>query len=89
MWLKAKATSQRPSQLLGLESDSYEAYCLDEAVIYFGMAVEHDLEKIGHKPSKGERKEEAARQRYLDKLLADDAGVDKKVTGFADPALMF
>lgn len=78
---------QTPSSLMGVEQGSYEAYCLDEAVIYFGMTVQNDLEKVGHKPSKEERKAEAARKRYLEKLLSDDE--KEKGSGFADPASMF
>lgn len=87
LWVKAKATSQRPSELLGLERDSYEAYCLDEAVIFYGMSVENMLEEAGHRPSKEERKAKAARERILDRLFSDDE--EGKTSGFADPAAMF
>lgn len=80
---------QRPSSLLGLEADSYEAYCLDEAIVYFGTSVESLLEKAGSKPSKGERKAQAARERLLSKILEPEDGKSKSKAGFADPALMF
>lgn len=79
--------SQRPSAMLGLKSDSYEAYCLDEAVIYFGLQLEAALDKAGHKPSKQDRKVTAARTRVLDLVLG--TADPKKGTGFADPAAMF
>lgn len=71
--------------MLGLKWDSYEAYCLDEAVIFFGLQLEAALDKAGHKPSKQDRKVMAARTRVLDKVL----GTEKKNAGFADPAAMF
>lgn len=87
LWQKAQAVHVRPSDILGLTPDSYEAYCLDEAVIFFGITVEGKLDQAGHRPSKEERKAKAARERVLDKLFnADD---DKKPSGFADPAAMF
>lgn len=93
LWLKSKAVGQRPSALFGLDPKSYVAYCLDEAVIYFGMALENKLETAGHKPSKEERRAQAAREKILDAVLADPDldGVEpkKKTSGYADPAVMF
>lgn len=71
---------------MGLRWDSYEAYCLDEAVVFFGLQVENKLEAAGHKPSKEERKVKAAREKILDALLGDE---EVKKTSFADPAAMF
>ena len=85
LWQKSKAVSARPSELIGLPSDSYEAYCLDEAVIYFGMSLEADLEQAGHKPSKQEKRAEAMRKARLDQVF----GTKESGSGFADPALMF
>lgn len=85
LWQKAKAIGVAPSQLIGLKSGTYEAYCLDEAVIYFGLMVENQLDEAGHKPSKEERKARAAREKVLDGIM----GTNKNKTGFADPALMF
>jgi hypothetical protein len=87
LWLKAQAVGVRPSNLLGLKENTYEAYCLDEAVIYFGMTLQNRLEQAGHKPSKEERKAEAARKRILDQVLSEED--EKKGSGFADPAAMF
>lgn len=72
--------------MLGLPSDSYEAYCLDEAVIYFGVSLQNRLEDAGHKPTKHERRAEAARQGILDEVFGKR---EKGKTGFADPATMF
>lgn len=86
LWHKARSVRTPPSELLGLEKGSYEAYCLDEAVIYFGSSLENKLQEAGHKPSKEERRAKAAREAILRKIFAQD---DDKGTGFADPALMF
>ena len=88
LWHKAKAVGARPSTLLGLKENTYEAYCLDEAVIYFGMVLESRLEEVGHKPSKEERRARAARERLLDLILGEEDEKGKE-SGFADPALMF
>lgn len=55
---------------------------------YFGISLESMLEKAGHKPSKEERKAEAARKALLDKVF-DDGSETKKGSGYADPAMMF
>lgn len=86
LWLKAQAVGCRPSEILGVEPTSYEGYCLDEAVIYFGMVLENELEKAGHRPGKEERKIQAAREKLLDSILGEG---QKKNAGYADPALMF
>ena len=85
LWQKSKAVSARPSELLGLRSKSYEAYCLDEAVIYFGLSLEAELEQAGQKPGKAEKKAQAAREAVLNQVF----GRTEKGTGYADPALMF
>lgn len=74
----------RPSQLLGLSPDSYEAYCFDEAVWYFGSTVSAELEKAGQKKSKGQGKTESARKRVLLKYLGGKAEQQ-----YADPAAFF
>jgi hypothetical protein len=85
LWQKCKAVGCRPSELIGLPSNSYSAYCLDEAVIYFGMMLENMLEEAGTKPSKADRKAQRSRERILNKVL----GTGQADTGYADPALMF
>lgn len=59
---------------------------MDEAVTYFGKYVESELDKIGHKPAKGEARNVAARKAKLEALLQLES---KKKTGFADPAALF
>jgi hypothetical protein len=51
------------------------------------MTLEGELDKAGYKPSKEERRAEAARARVLERYLGEDD--KKKSAGFADPALMF
>ncbi len=75
-----------PADLLGLEPGSYEAYCLNEAVWYFGSTVESELDKAGHKRGKGEGKMVAARQRVLDRYVGSEKPDSQK---FADPAMFF
>lgn len=70
-----------------MPGDTYEAYCLDEAVTYFGLVLENMLEEAGNKPTKQDRKAKAARDRVLDKVFSDQE--DAPSTGFADPAAMF
>lgn len=41
----------RPSQLVDVQ-DAYTAYCLDEAVAYFGNRVTEEVEKIHDKNTK-------------------------------------
>lgn len=84
LWQKSKAVNVPPSHLLGIESGTYEAYCLDEAVIYFGLTLENMLEEAGNKPGKEERKAKAARDRVLGKVFGTE-----KSSGYADPAAMF
>jgi hypothetical protein len=68
-----------------LDPSSYEAYCLDEAVWYFGTIVQSEVEKAGQKKVKGQARTESARKRVLDKYLTP-AG--KGGSGFADPAAL-
>lgn len=88
LWIKSKTLHTRPSELLNLEPDGYDAWCLDEAVIYFGLTLEGKLEEAGQKPSKEERKARAARERIMNNILGED-DEKKKTAGYADPALMF
>lgn len=71
---------------MGLKGHTYEAYCLDEAVIYFGLTMENMLDEAGEKPSKSERKTKAARQKVMDKVFET---AEVKSSGYADPAVMF
>jgi len=87
LWAKSKAFGRLPSEVLGIaEPGSYEAYCLDEAVFYFGTTLERMLEESGHRSSKEEKKAQMAQERILDRVM----GRDKDTKGkFADPAVLF
>ena len=77
-----------PSELLGLTRGSYEAYCLDEAIWYFGTIVESELEKASQprKKAKGQASAEAARKRVLDKYFGKEGAAPQQ---FMDPAALF
>lgn len=78
---------QRPSHMLGMDPTSYRAYCLDEAVIFFGMRVEAELEEAAEgKKSKEQRAAESRQQKVFDRIFGKQEG---QGSGFADPALMF
>lgn len=85
LYLQSKDLAQLPSLILGLTPGSYEAYCFDQAVWYFGSQVQHKVEKVGHKPVKGEAQQRAAQERELKKIL--DGKDAPKV--YADPAALF
>lgn len=69
-----------------MDLGSYEAYCLDEAIWYFGTIVMSELDKAGQKKVKGQARTEAARKRVLDKYVMPKT---TKKSGFADPAAFF
>lgn len=86
-WLlynEAKTWNTQPSSILRIE-EWYIAYCLDQAVNYWGTYVTNELEKIEAKTAKAA---EARRHARLQSLLAED-GADPAQGQFADPALMF
>lgn len=82
--MDAKTWSCRPSDLLGIEDD-YVAYCLDQAVGYFGRHLEAELSNVEAKDNnEGEWKRRLILERYL------GTEEDKPSRGaFADPAAMF
>jgi len=87
LWLESQALRVPPSSILGLEAGSYEAYCLDQAVWYFGSQVQNEVENAGQPKAKGQGKIESARKRTLNKYLNEPG---KSTKGqFADPALLF
>jgi hypothetical protein len=66
LWQTAKAFGTRPSELLAL-GDQFAAYCIDNAVAEWGMAVEAQLNKVEGKTDK-ERMVKAERtlRKWLD-----------------------
>jgi hypothetical protein len=93
LYQEAKLWGVRPSQLLGLDrpgrsdDDGYTAYCFDQAVGHFGVSVEAELEQAGHRPTKDERKTEAARKSVLTKYFGEIAPEQQRGK-YADPAAM-
>ena len=85
IWLQSQSLSLPPSEFLGLQLGSYEAYCFNEAVWFFGTTVTNELEAAGQKRSKGDGRVQSARKRVLDKFL----GKPDAPKQFADPALLF
>ncbi len=85
LWLESQALRVTPSSILGLTPGSYEAYCLDQAVWYFGSQVQNELESAGQEKAKGQGKVESARKRVLNKYLSDGNTKGQ----FADPAAFF
>lgn len=57
-----------PSRQMGLESDTYVAYCFDEAVYAWGIHVDNEVAQSGAKSKTNEQKA-AAKQRTIHRLL--------------------
>jgi hypothetical protein len=71
--------------MLGI-TDDYVAYCLDQAVGYFGRHLEAELEKAGS-DAKNDDEAQWKRQLLLDRYLGEEE--DKPQRGrFADPSAM-
>lgn len=82
--MDAKTWNCRPSDLLAIEDD-YVAYCLDQAVGYFGRHLEAELGKV---EAKDHADAEWQQRRILERYLNDEE--DKPIRGaYADPAAMF
>lgn len=67
--------------------DDYIAYCLNQAIYYFGRSVDQEMEKAASN-AKNEKAANDARDRVLQKIL-NSAKPNTKISGFADPADMF
>lgn len=76
MYVHSKTWGTRPSELLNLV-DGYAAFCLDEAVAYFGNTLADELSDI---TDKNPKRAAAKQERHLAKRL----GLPLK---FADPAM--
>lgn len=82
--MQSQALRQTPAETLGLTEGSYEAYCLNQAVWYYGSTLQSELEKAGRTRAKGEAKTEQARTRVLSKYLGK-----QETQKFADPSALF
>lgn len=85
LWQQSQALRVTPSSLLGLTSGSYEAYCLDQAVWYFGSQVQNELDQAGQPKAKGQGKVDSARKRVFAKYMSEGSTKGQ----FADPAALF
>lgn len=85
--MEAQQWGVRPSQLVGV-SDTYVAYCLDQAVGYYGSWVDAELDKASSKPSKEEVAAVEKRKRRIREILGT-AEDDKTQGQFRDPAEFF
>lgn len=65
LYNNAQLWNQRPSTLVNV-TDPYEAYCLDEAVAYFGNRVTDEVGKI---KDKNDKTQERKRRNKLLQLL--------------------
>lgn len=83
--MDAKTWGVRPSSLVAIDDD-YVAYCLDQAVGYFGRTLEAELEKAGS-DAKNESEAEFKRKRVLSDWLGEDEKPQRGM--FADPAAFF
>lgn len=86
LWLQSQGLGVTPSSVLGLETGSYAAYCLDQAVWYFGSQVQNELENAGIDTPKGQGKIDSARKRVMNKYLNEPGNTKGQ---FADPAMLF
>lgn len=89
MWMlfvEAKTWRCRPSELLAIDDD-YVAYCLDQAVGYFGRELEHALEQAGS-GAKDDNEAAWRRKVVIDRWLGDESEKPRRGT-YADPAAMF
>jgi hypothetical protein len=67
--------------------DDYVAYCLNEAVYFFGRSLEHMMDKAGDS-AKNENAATSARERVLKQVL-EPPKPGAKAAGFMDPAELF
>lgn len=84
LWLSSTRFQVRPSTLLDVQ-DPYQAFCLDQAVRFFGSALEAELEEASSKEKTAE-KATRARQAILDRVLFPGETPKKR---YADPAAKF
>lgn len=89
LWLLDKLARRyqtRPSDLLKLEN-TYDAYCLDEAIMVFASAVEQKIEDVPTpKGKRGHEKRQRMQQDLMNKLLRIPEAATKPK--FRDPAKM-
>lgn len=70
---------------MGLTPGSYEAFCFDQAIWYFGTSLQSELEQVGVKKSSEESSNEATRKRILNRFL----GAPEAKQQYMDPSVLF
>lgn len=68
---QAREWSKTPAEMLFL-TDTYVAYCFNEAVFTFGRFVQGELDKIKRKTRESDSAYTGRLQRRLDTLLAEE-----------------
>ena len=84
---QAKTWGQQPSELLGLEPGSYQAFCFNQVVFLYGSAVTAEVEGIPWGKNDTSEKMAAKRERALRKMLSLETG--DQTGQFRDPASKF
>ena len=67
----AQQTSSPPSQLVGLQPGSLEAFCFDQAIMHGGASITQTLEEVPMRKGKnaGKLRQHAAARRILARWL--------------------
>jgi hypothetical protein len=87
LYQQAKTWGVLPSDLLGLERGSYQAYCFNQVVFFYGSAVMAEVEGIPWGKNDKPETMAAKRERALRKMLSLETG--DQAGRFRDPASKF
>jgi hypothetical protein len=66
--------------------DPYVAFCLNQAIGYWGISIENAMDEVEGKTAK---ETTAKRRAVLQRWLAEDDDNAQSPSGFADPAMFF
>lgn len=83
--MDAKTWNCRPSDLLAI-TDEYVAFCVDQAIGYFGRVVEAELEAV---EGKTDTERSQKRDRVLQRYIGENDDEKPRRGQFADPTAMF
>lgn len=84
LYSEAKLWSTTPAQLVAVE-DPYVAFCLNQAVGYWGLSIENAMHEVEGKNAR----DTAARRKLVLQQWLSDKDDDKPRGQFADPAMFF
>jgi len=88
LFLQSRGTNLPPSSIFGLTAGSYEAYCFDQAIWYFGSTIEAEMEKASMPKRRGKGSSddtELKRRQVLNKYMKGPDAPGQ----YADPAAFF